>query len=169
MAPHTAQPCARWRRCEGEEVAGRRRSGGGAAQAPQDGGGAGGGSLRGGAGSRSPGGALRRAAVGAATFVLGLAVYLVAFATHEVMHLVALYAVGGTGSLVVRPWAFTFLPLTVDSLHAQAAAPLPFAAHLLFDFAGPALAMLLLGILTLPVGGRLARSALGATLAILAL
>ena len=85
------------------------------------------------------------------------------------MHLVALYAVGGTGSLVVRPWAFTFLPLTVDSLHAQAAAPLPFAAHLLFDFAGPALAMLLLGILTLAVGGRLARSALVANLAILAI
>ena len=84
------------------------------------------------------------------------------------MHLVALYAIGGTGSLIVRPWTFSFLPLTVDSLHAQPAAPLPFASHLLFDFAGPVLAILLLGILTLAVRDRLARAALVANLAILA-
>ena len=90
-----------------------------------------------------------------------------ALATHEVMHLVTLYAIGSSGSLVVRPWSFSFLPLTLFSLHAQPAAPLPLASHLLLDFAGPALAMLLFGILTVAVRDRLARSVLVANLAIL--
>jgi hypothetical protein len=83
------------------------------------------------------------------------------------MHLVALYAMGYQGTLVVRPWRFTFLPITVDSFHAQPAQALGFAPHLLFDFAGPALAALLLGLLALRVRDSLARTALLANLAIL--
>ena len=91
-----------------------------------------------------------------------------ALATHEVMHLVALYAIGGTGSLIVQAWRFTFLPITVDAFHAQPARPLNFAAHLLFDFAGPALAVLLLAPLAATVRGAVPRAALLANLAILA-
>jgi hypothetical protein len=105
--------------------------------------------------------------VGAWTFVLGLAVYLVGLATHEVMHLVALYAVGGSGSLIVRGWRFTFLPLTVYSLHAQPLVPLPFASHLIFDVGGPGLAILLFGLLTLAVKEGMARTVLVANLFIL--
>jgi hypothetical protein len=92
----------------------------------------------------------------------------VALATHEVMHLVAIYAIGSTGSLIVRPWSFSFLPLTLNSLHAQPAAPLPFTSRVLVDFAGPALAILLLGLLTVAVRDRLARAVLVANLVILA-
>ena len=90
-----------------------------------------------------------------------------ALATHEVMHLVTLYAIGSSGSLIVRPWSFSFLPLTLYSLHAQPAAPLPLASHLLLDFAGPALAMFLLGTLAVAVRDRPARAVLVANLAIL--
>ena len=96
-----------------------------------------------------------------------MAVYLIALATHEVMHLVALYALGRTGTLIVHGYRFTFLPLTVDSFHAQPGAPLDPTTHLLFDFAGPALAMVLLGVLAWTVRGRLASAMLLANLAIL--
>jgi hypothetical protein len=97
-----------------------------------------------------------------------VAVYLISLATHEVMHLVALFALGGSGSLIVHAWRFTFLPITVESFHAQSAAPLRFAAHLLFDFAGPALAALLLAPLAATVREAAPRAALLANLAILA-
>jgi hypothetical protein len=92
---------------------------------------------------------------------------VVALATHEVMHLVTLYAIGSSGSLIVHGWRFTFLPITVNSFHAQPAVPLAFGPHLLFDFAGPALAAVLLGILTVAVREPVARAALVANLAIL--
>ena len=76
------------------------------------------------------------------------------------MHLVALYAMGSSGSLVVHGWRFTFLPVTVDSFHAQPAAPLALGPHLLFDFAGPALAALLLGLLAAAVRDHVARAVL---------
>ncbi|MDQ6917771.1 MAG: hypothetical protein M3Z98_00285 [Candidatus Dormibacteraeota bacterium] len=94
-------------------------------------------------------------------------VYLIALATHEVMHLVTLYAIGSSGTLVVHGWKFTFLPLTVNSFHAQPAVPLAFGPHLLFDFAGPALAAALLGLLTIAVREPAARTALLANLVIL--
>lgn len=84
------------------------------------------------------------------------------------MHLVALYALGGQGVLVVHAWRFTFLPLTVQSFHAQPAQPLAFWPHVVFDFAGPALALLLLGLLTLAVHEPVPRTALAANLLILA-
>jgi hypothetical protein len=96
-----------------------------------------------------------------------VAVYFVALATHEVMHLVALYAMGGQGVMVVQGWRFTFLPITVDSFHAQPAQPLALVPHLFFDFAGPALATLLLGMLTLVVEEPVPRTVLYANLLVL--
>jgi len=84
------------------------------------------------------------------------------------MHLVTLYAIGGSGSLIVRGWRFTFLPITGNSFHAQPTVPLAFGPPLLFDFAGPALAALLLGLLTIAVREPVARTALLANLLILA-
>ena len=83
------------------------------------------------------------------------------------MHLVTLYAIGSSGTLIVHGWKFTFLPITVNSFHAQPAVPLAFGPHLLFDFAGPALAAALLGLLTLAVREPVARAALLANLVIL--
>ena len=84
------------------------------------------------------------------------------------MHLVALYAMGRSGVLIVHGYRFTFLPITVNSFHAQPDRPLDFTSHLLFDFAGPALAILLLGALWWVVRGRVASGMLLANLAILA-
>src|SRR5207245_2777895 len=38
------------------------------------------------------------------TLVLSLVLFALAFGAHEVMHLLVLYAVGGHGSIIVRPW-----------------------------------------------------------------
>jgi len=84
------------------------------------------------------------------------------------MHLVALYALGSSGVLVERGYRFTFLPLTVPSFHAQPSAPLDLLPHLLFDLAGPVLAMLLLGSLAVVARGRVASAVLLANIAILA-
>jgi hypothetical protein len=84
------------------------------------------------------------------------------------MHLVTLYAIGSSGSLIVHGWRFTFLPLTVYSFHAQPAVPLAVGPHLLFDFGGPALAAFLLALLTVAVKEPVARAALVANLLILA-
>jgi hypothetical protein len=99
--------------------------------------------------------------------VVGVAIYLVALSTHEVMHLAALYAMGRSGVLIVHGYRFTFLPLTIDSFHAQPSTPLDLPSHLLFDFAGPALAMVLIGLLAWVARGRVASAMLLANLAIL--
>lgn len=83
------------------------------------------------------------------------------------MHLVVLYAMGGQGSMIVHGYRFTFLPITIGSFHVQPAAPLALWPHVLFDFAGPALAFGLLGVVTLAVRDREARAAFGANLVIL--
>jgi hypothetical protein len=110
---------------------------------------------------------VRGARAFAQTLGLSLVVYVLALACHEVMHLIALYAMGGQGTLIVRPWRFSFLPITIDAFHAQPAQPLAFLPHVAFDFAGPALALALLGLLTLAVRDRLARIALVANLLVL--
>jgi hypothetical protein len=109
----------------------------------------------------------RRVLIFGQTLGLSLVVYPIALALHEVLHLVALHALGGQGALIVHGWRFTFLPITVNAFHAQPAQPLAFLPHLVFDFAGPALAALLLGVLTAAVHDRVARTALLANLAIL--
>ena len=101
------------------------------------------------------------------TFGLSIVIYVVALACHEVMHLVTLYAMGFQGTLIVRPWRFSFVPITIDAFHAQPAQPLAFLPHIAFDLAGPALALALLGLLTLAVRDRLARIALVANLLVL--
>src|SRR5713226_5247031 len=108
-------------------------------------------------------------AVGVAgrTLVLSLLLFLVGFATHEVMHLLVLYAVGGTGALMVRPWHMGLFDATTYALHVQPDQPIGLARQLLVNFLGPALAAVPLAVLLLYVRGRAVRIALAANVAIL--
>jgi hypothetical protein len=101
------------------------------------------------------------------TLLLSLLVFLVAFATHEVMHLLVLYAVGGTGALIVRPWHLGLFDATTYALHVQPDQPIGLARQLLVNFLGPALAAVPLAALLLYVRERAVRIALAANVAIL--
>jgi hypothetical protein len=108
--------------------------------------------------------------IGWRTLVLSLLLFVVGFATHEVMHLLVLYAVGGTGALVVRPWHLGLFDATTYALHVQPDQPIGLVRQLLVNFLGPTLAAVPLAVLLLYVRGvreRAVRIALAANVAIL--
>ena len=101
------------------------------------------------------------------TLLLSLLLFLLAFATHEVMHLLVLYAVGGTGALIVRPWHMALFDASTYALHVQPDQPIGLTRQLLVNFLGPALAAVPLAVLLLYVRGRVVRIALAANVSIL--
>jgi hypothetical protein len=108
--------------------------------------------------------------IGWRTLVLSLLLFVVGFATHEVMHLLVLYAVGGTGALVVRPWHLGLFDATTYALHVQPDRPIGLARQLVVNFLGPTLAAVPFAVLLLYVRAvreRAVRIALAANVAIL--
>lgn len=79
--------------------------------------------------------------------VLSLLLFVGAFGTHEVMHLLAIYAVGGSGSIIERPWQLGLVNFAIPSLHAQPAQPLDLTQQTIVNAAGPLLAAVPLGAL----------------------
>ena len=100
--------------------------------------------------------------------ILSLLIFAGAFGTHEVMHLVVIYALGGHGSLVVRPWDLALVDFTIYAVHAQPDQPLGLLQQALVNFLGPALAAIPLVALVLSVREPVARVALTANVVILA-
>lgn len=100
--------------------------------------------------------------------MLSVLLFAGAFGTHEVMHLLVLYAVGGHGSIVVRPWRMGLVDASIYALHVQPDQPIGFARQLVVNFFGPALAAVPLAVLLLYVRERPVRLALWANVAILA-
>lgn len=72
--------------------------------------------------------------------ILSLLLFAAGFGAHEVMHLLVIYLVGAQGSIIVRPWQMAYLPLTIESLHAQPSQPLDLVRQSIVNFFGPALA-----------------------------
>jgi len=83
--------------------------------------------------------------------ILSLLVFIAAFGAHEVMHLVVIYAVGSSGSIIVRPWQMGYLPFTIYALHAQPADQLDVVRQSIVNFFGPFLAAVPLAALILYV------------------
>src|SRR5260370_17985067 len=83
--------------------------------------------------------------------VFSILLFVAAFGTHEVMHLLVLYAVGGTGSIIVRPWRLGLVDATIYALHVQPDQPLGGVRQLLVNFLAPALAAVPLVFLLMPV------------------
>ena len=67
-------------------------------------------------------------------------VFFVAFGAHEVIHLLVIYAVGSSGSIIVRPWQMGYLPFTIYGVHAQPAEQLDLVRQSIVNFLGPFLA-----------------------------
>jgi hypothetical protein len=102
------------------------------------------------------------------TLLLSILVFVGAFGTHEVMHLLIIYGVGGHGSIIVRPWRMGLFDATIYALHAQPDQPLGLVQQLLVNFLGPALAAVPLAVLLRYVREPAVRVALWANIAILA-
>lgn len=99
--------------------------------------------------------------------VLSLVLFMLAFGAHEVMHLLVLYAVGGHGSIIVRPWRMGMIDASIASLHVQPDQPIGLIRQLLVNFLGPVLAAIPLAVLLMYVRNPVARAAIGANVAIL--
>jgi hypothetical protein len=72
--------------------------------------------------------------------ILSLLLFAAAFGAHEVMHLLVIYAVGGQGSIIVRPWRLGLVDFTIYALHAQPSQPLDVTRQAIVNFFGPFLA-----------------------------
>ena len=108
-----------------------------------------------------------RASRAIATLAIAIVLFFPGFALHEAMHLAVLNLIGGHGVLIVRPWRFAAVDLTVPSLHVQPAPALDWGRQLAVNFLGPALAGSLFAIAALRVGDRRLRLAVTANVAIL--
>jgi hypothetical protein len=100
--------------------------------------------------------------------ILSVLIFVGAFGTHELMLLLVIYAVGGHGSLIVRPWHLALLDYTIYAVHAQPDQPLGLLNQALVNFLGPALAAIPLVALLLTVREPVARLALTVNVIILA-
>ena len=74
--------------------------------------------------------------------VVSLLLFVAAFGAHEVMHLLLIYAVGGQGSIIVRPWRLGYVDFTIYALHAQPSRALDLVRQSVVNFFGPFLAAL---------------------------
>jgi hypothetical protein len=99
--------------------------------------------------------------------ILSILIFVGAFGTHEVMHLLTIYAVGGSGSIIVRPWQLGLVNFSIYSLHAQPAQPLDVTRQAIVNFAGPVLAAVPLAALLFYVREPVAVAALVANVVIL--
>ena len=79
--------------------------------------------------------------------ILSVLVFIGAFGTHEVMHLLVIYAVGSSGSIIARPWQLGLVNFSIWSLHAQPSQPLDVTRQTIVNALGPLLAAVPLGAL----------------------
>src|SRR5207247_8811722 len=79
--------------------------------------------------------------------ILSILLFVVGFGAHEVMHLLLIYAVGGSGVIVARPWEMGYLPFSIWSLHAQPAEQLVVFRQSIVNFFDPILAAIPLAAL----------------------
>ena len=99
--------------------------------------------------------------------ILSVLIFAGAFGAHEVMHLLVIYAVGGEGSIIVRPWRLGLVDLTIYALHAQPSQPLDVTRQAIVNFFGPFLAAIPLAALLVYVREPIAVAALIANVVIL--
>ena len=99
--------------------------------------------------------------------VLSLLLFVAALGAHEVMHLLLIYAVGSQGAIIVRPWHFGYLDMTVPALHAQPAQQLDVVRQSIVNFFGPFLAAAPFAALLVYVREPIALAALIANVVIL--
>ena len=92
--------------------------------------------------------------------VLSVLLFVVGFGAHEVLHLLLIYAVGSSGSIIARPWHMGYLPFSIWSLHAQPSEQLDVVRQSIVNFFGPFLAAVPFAVLVWYVREPIPRTAL---------
>jgi hypothetical protein len=106
-------------------------------------------------------------AASARTLAFGVGLFFVGFLVHESAHLLVLHLIGGQGALIIRPWRFSTVDLTLPSLHVQPNPPLDTVRQAIMNFSGPAIAAALLALWLWPIRNPDLRLAIAANVAIL--
>jgi hypothetical protein len=101
------------------------------------------------------------------TFAIAVVLFFPGLLLHESLHLVVLQLIGGQGVLIIRPWAFALIDLSLPSLHVQPVPGLDVGRQLVLNFFGPALAAGLFAVPLLYVRDRRWRLALIANVGVL--
>ena len=91
---------------------------------------------------------------------MSVLLFVVGFGAHEVLHLLLIYAVGNSGSIIARPWHMGYLPFSIWSLHAQPSEQLDVVRQSIVNFFGPFLAAVPFAILVWYVREPIPRTAL---------
>lgn len=99
--------------------------------------------------------------------ILSVLLFVVGFGAHEVLHLLVIYAVGSSGSIVVRPWHMGYVDFTIYALHAQPSEQLDVFRQSIVNFFGPFLAAVPFAVLVWYVREPIPRAALVANVLIL--
>jgi hypothetical protein len=99
--------------------------------------------------------------------VLSVLLFVAGFGAHEVLHLLLIYAVGSSGSIVVRPWRMGYVDFTIYALHAQPSEQLDVVRQSIVNFFGPLLAAVPFAVLLRYVREPIPVAALIANVAIL--
>src|SRR5437016_13868625 len=94
---------------------------------------------------------MQRVTMAIRVLILSVLIFAGAFGAHEVMHLLVIYAVGGQGSIIVRPWRLGLVDFTIYALHAQPSQPLDVTLQASVHFCGPFLAAITLAALLISV------------------
>src|SRR6266853_4828206 len=110
---------------------------------------------------------MTRVAASGRTFLFASGLFFVGLAVHESAHLAVLRIIGGQGSIIVRPWRFATVDISLPSLHVQPSPPLDLLHQAVMNFSGPALAAILFALSLLWIRNADLRLAIEANVAIL--
>jgi hypothetical protein len=99
--------------------------------------------------------------------IVSLLVSFAAFGAHEMMHLLLIYALGGSGSITARTWQMGYVDFSIWSFAAQPAGQLDVVRQSIVDFFGAFLAAIPFAALLWYVRQPVPRAALAVNVLIL--
>jgi|SRR5579864_2075561 len=106
-----------------------------------------------------------RALDGLAVVLAWVPLFVLGTIVHESFHAAAVWLLGSHPVLVLRPWAFALFPVTITGVHVQAVPGLTATGQFIDNFAGPALAAIVFGLLALKLPeGAVRRAAIATVL-----
>jgi hypothetical protein len=102
-----------------------------------------------------------------AVVALWIPIFLLGMIVHESLHAVAVLLLDSHPVLVLRPWTFALVPLTITGVHVEPVPPLDPTQQFVDNLFGPGLAAILFGLLTLKLPhGAIRRAAFATVLSL---
>lgn len=101
------------------------------------------------------------------TVILSYVLLLAGLAIHEVAHLVVLFALGKSGTLLIVPWRLGITDYYINGLHVEPSPPLTVADQTVLNFSGPVIAIVPFAFLLHYVKEKIPRVAIFANILVL--